>query len=111
MATPSTSAPEEAEPIPDLLALFAERAEPLGVRVERGAGPEDAAASIAALAAELAAPRPLLAAELRDAAPRLVAALATAGLAWDPPGEPAATRDAALGISLARLAVAETASA
>jgi L-lactate dehydrogenase complex protein LldG len=97
-------------PEADLLATFTRHAEALGVRVERVAGPAEAAAGIAALAAELGASRPLLADELRTAAPRLVAALAAAGLGWEAPGPPDTTRDAPLGISLARLAVAETAS-
>lgn len=97
-------------PDADLLATFVERAAPLGVRVDRVADAFAAAACIAALAAELGAPRPLLAAELRDAAPGLVDALDAACQAWTIPGEPGDTRDAPLGVSLARLAVAETAS-
>jgi len=94
----------------DLLAAFAERADALGVRVERVADAVAAAGVVASLAAEAGAPRLLVAAELRDAAPGLVEALTAAGLAWAPPAGPAATRDAPLGLSLGRLAIAETAS-
>ena len=93
-----------------LLALFAERAAPLGVDVDHVPGPAAAVARIAALAAELGVSRALVAAELAEAAPGLVGALNAAGVAWDLPGDPAATRDAPLGVGLARLAVAETAS-
>ena len=101
---------ELSPPATDLLALFTQRAEALGVRVDRVPGPAEAAAGIAALAAEVGAPRPVVADELRAAAPRLMAALAGAGVEWVAPGPPGTTRDAPLGVSVARLAVAETAS-
>ena len=94
----------------DLLALFKERAAPLGVRVDRVPDAGRAAARIASLAAEIGAAGPLVARELAEAAPRLVAAWDATGIGGRLPGEPAATRDAPLGLSLARLAVAETAS-
>jgi L-lactate dehydrogenase complex protein LldG len=102
----SAASPERSE----LVALFAERAAPLGVDVDRVAGPAAAASRVAALAPELGVSRALVAAELAEVAPGLVGALNNAGVAWDLPGDPAATRDAPFGISLARLAVAETAS-
>ena len=94
----------------DLLARFVERAGPLGVRVDRVPSSDQAAARVAALAAELGASRPLVAHELRDAAPALIAALDEAGVAWELPEEPSTARDAPLGVSLAHLAVAETSS-
>jgi L-lactate dehydrogenase complex protein LldG len=47
---------------------------------------------------------------LQAAAPALIDALAASGLACDPPSEPETALDAPLGLSLARLAVAETGS-
>jgi L-lactate dehydrogenase complex protein LldG len=94
----------------DLLSGFRERAEALGVRVERVAGPPEAAAFVAGLAVELGAPRALVADELWAAAPKLIVELERAGGGWDRPGDPAATRDAPFGVSLGRLAVAETGS-
>ena len=93
-----------------LLAAFVEHATPLGIRVERVADTVAAAAIVSALAAELGAPAPILSRELTVAAPDLAAALRDAGLDWRSPGDPAATRDAPLGLSLAHLAVAETGS-
>lgn len=108
--TPVTAPEASADRHPDLLARFVERATPLGIDVARVPDAAAAAARVGALAAELGAPRPLIAAELRDTAPRLAAALTGEGIAWGLPEDPAATRDAPLGVSLARLAVAETAS-
>ena len=107
-ATQATDSPAAAAA--DLLARFVERAGPLGVRVDRVPSADQAAARVAALAAELGASRPLVAHELRDAAPALIAALDEAGVAWELPEEPSTARDAPLGVSLAHLAVAETSS-
>ena len=106
----TAASPTETPPTADLLAAFAERAAALGVRVERLTDGADAGTLVAALAAELGAPNPILSAELRDASPSLVAALDAAGVGWAVAGAPPATRDAPLGLSLARLAVAETGS-
>lgn len=94
----------------DLLARFAERAEPLGVRVGRVADAAAAAGRVAELARELGATVTLVAAEVGAAAASFGGHLAAAGASWQEPGEPAATRDAPFGVSLARIAVAETAS-
>ena len=93
-----------------LVAAFRERAAPLGIEVGRAAGPQEGAATILALARDVRADGPLISSELGAAAPGLVVALAGAGLPTVPAGEPATSRDAPLGLSLARLAVAETAS-
>ncbi len=93
-----------------LLAAFTERAGPLGVRVERVPDVHGLAGFIASLVAELGPPAVLIAGELRDAAPALTRALDAAGVAWSQPGDPGVTRDAPLGLSLARLAIAETGS-
>lgn len=103
-AVPSTYATDE------LVAIFAERATLVGTRVERAPSNEAAAAFIVDLVRELEAPRPIVATELTARAPGLTAALAAAGVRVMAPGEPSTTRDAPLGISLTRCAVAETAS-
>lgn len=99
-----------APPVTDLLARFTEGAEPLGVRVGRVADAAAAAGRAAELAREIGATVTLVAAEVGAAAPSFGGHLAAAGASWVVPGEPATTRDAPFGVSLARLAVAETAS-
>lgn len=110
MATGARPTDEPATGVSDLIAAFAEKADPLGVRVDRVAGAAAAAGIVVALAAEVGAATVLVAGELAAAAPGLVAALGGVGVATAAPGGPAATRDAPLGLSLARLAVAETGS-
>ena len=109
MTSPPTS-PQSEPALTELLAAFADRATPLGIRVERLPTAADAGILVAQLATEVAAPRAILSAELRDAAPQLTSTLAAAGLDWTVAGDVATTRDAPLGLSLAHLAVAETAS-
>ena len=94
----------------ELVAAFRERAAPLGIQVAHAAGAREGADTILALAREIGADGPLASSELAAAAPGLVAALAAARLPTVPAGEPETSRDAPLGLSLARLAVAETAS-
>ncbi len=94
----------------DLLAAFVAHAAPLGIRVDRAAHAAAAVAIVATITAELDAPSPILSRELATAAPNLATALRDAGIDWRSPGDPASTRDAPLGISLAHLAVAETGS-
>ena len=93
-----------------LLARFTERSTSLGVQVARVANVDALATQIATLAEELGGAPPIMTTELREAAPRLTSALDAAGVAWRLPGEPAETRDATLGVSLAWVAVAETGS-
>jgi L-lactate dehydrogenase complex protein LldG len=105
--------PPEASQQPDpaiLLAGFTDRAASLGVTVTRVADGEVAAAAIAAIAVELDAATPLVSVELARAAPGLIAALARNGLTTAAAGNPTETNDAPLGLSLARLAIAETGS-
>jgi L-lactate dehydrogenase complex protein LldG len=94
----------------ELIATFAGRAGALGVAVQRVEHLADAAAAIVSLAHEINADRPTITAELTDAAPNLIAAIAAAGLQLVGAAAPAETRDAPLGLSLARLAIAETGS-
>ncbi len=113
MTSPSQPATpgDRDHPSPDaLLAAFVATAAPLDIRVERAADATTAVAIVAALTAELDAPSPILSRELATAAPNLATALRDAGIDWRSPGDPASTRDAPLGISLAHLAVAETGS-
>ena len=105
--------PPEASQLPDpaaLMAIFTDRAAALGVTVNRETWSNAAAAEIAAFAAGIDAPVSLISAELTRAAPDLVAALARSGLTTSTAGKPTDTNDAPLGLSLARLAIAETGS-
>ncbi len=92
------------------LALFTERAAALGVAVHRVATSADAARVITEQAREAGAERSLITSDLTGAAPGLVSALNQAWTAWVHPGDPATTNDQPFGVSLARMAVAETAS-
>ena len=104
------SAPSTTASTTSMLATFTERAAPLDVTVERHQSSNAAAEAIVRLARETDAGRPVVASELVDAAPELIAAIETAGLRIVRAGTPAETRDVPLGLSLARLAVAETCS-
>lgn len=88
---------------------FEERAGALGVRVARVATSTDAAAFAAKLALECRA-NPIVSVELGEAAPGFLAEIEAMGSGAVLPGDPSATRDQPLGISLARLAIAETGS-
>jgi L-lactate dehydrogenase complex protein LldG len=93
-----------------LVAEFISRVASLGVLVERAPTAASAAATVVALAREVGAVRPLASAELIAAAPDLAFRLEAEGLPIAVAGAPGETRDAPLGLSLARLAVAETGS-
>jgi L-lactate dehydrogenase complex protein LldG len=93
-----------------LVAGFSARLQPLSVRVERVADSPSAAASLAGIAGEIGAPGFVVSSELTEGAPALMAALSEAGAAWLNPADVAASRDAPLGVSLARLGIAETGS-
>lgn len=92
------------------MAGFAARAEPVGTIVERVSDSAAAASFLAQLAGEHGATSISIAGEARSAAPDLVAAIEAAGLACRTPADADEARDAPLGVSLARLAVAETGS-
>lgn len=89
---------------------FTSRAAALGVTVSRVGGITEAAGAIKAQMAEAGAGRTLISAEVTAVAPGLAGALEAIGCSWDHPGDPANTNDQPFGVSLARLAVAETAS-
>lgn len=93
-----------------LLATFTERAAALGVDVHRAATAHDAALIIADLARQTGAATTLITAELNTAAAGMRSALDAAGVSIRAAGDPAESNDAPLGLSLAHLAVAETAS-
>jgi L-lactate dehydrogenase complex protein LldG len=94
----------------DLVTAFASRLQPLGVRVERVKDGDATAAFLGEIKDEVGAPGLVVAAELLAEAPSLAAALAARGVVWSAPGGVEAARDAPLGVSLARLGVAETGS-
>ena len=93
-----------------LVARFGDRASALGVTVGRVLTVPEAAEAIARHAKEIDADPTLIAGELANAAPKLVAALEAANVVLKRAGEPSDSRDAAFGLSLARLAIAETGS-
>jgi len=92
------------------LALFTHRAAVLGVSVRRVATSTEAARVIAESEREAGAERSLIASDLTGAAPNLVSALNQAQTVWVHPGDPDTTNDQPFGVSLAQMAVAETAS-
>ena len=93
-----------------LLAEFREKAEPLGVTVLRVASEAEAAEAVADWADSLGAESVLVATEVMHRALSIPAALESSGLRIQSSTSPEATRDAALGLSLGRLAIAETGS-
>jgi L-lactate dehydrogenase complex protein LldG len=93
-----------------LLTTYTTRAEAVGIRVVRVATSEEATFWLENLRAELESPALAISSEIAAAAPGLIAALDEAGVAWSTPGSPAEARDAPLGISIAKMAVAETGS-
>jgi L-lactate dehydrogenase complex protein LldG len=100
----------ETQTLERLLITFTTRAEAVGIRVDRVTTAEDAAARLNDLRSELEAPALSISSELVDAAPALIATLDAAGIAWSSPADPTEARDVPLGVSLAKLAVAETGS-
>lgn len=93
-----------------LLDEFREKAEPLGITVLRVPSDQVAAQAIADWAHSLAADSVIVASEVTRRLPGIETALNSAGLRVRAPASPAETRDAPLGLSLARLAIAETGS-
>ncbi len=93
-----------------LLDEFREKAEPLGVTVLRVASAVEAAHAVVEWAQSLEADSVIVASEVTRFAPSIEAVLTSAGLDVRPPASPAETRDAPLGLSMGRLAIAETGS-
>lgn len=93
-----------------LLDEFREKAEPLGVTVLRVASGEAAAQAIADWAHSLEADCVIVASEVTQRMPDIGTALTSAGLRVRTSASPEETRDAPLGLSMGRLAVAETGS-
>jgi L-lactate dehydrogenase complex protein LldG len=93
-----------------MLAEFRLKAEPLGVVVSRVGGTADAVLMLADWLAGVGAGEVIVADDLAERAPGLVAGLGSAGVSVREAASPAETRDAAAGISLAHLAIAETGS-
>jgi len=106
----ATNAAETVENRDRLLAAFEERVSPLGVRVERAESSVEVARFLAGLSREINAPRVTISAELVTNAPGFAAALTAEGIEWRSPEEVSEARDAPLGVSLAKLAIAETGS-
>ena len=94
----------------ELLEEFREKVEPLGVTVLRVASAEAAAHALAGWALSLQADCVIVASEVTRQMPGIDTALASAGLRVRASASPAKTRDAPFGVSMGRLAVAETGS-
>jgi L-lactate dehydrogenase complex protein LldG len=93
-----------------LLGEFREKAEPLGITVLRVGSDVAAAQAVADWARSLEAESVIVASEVTQRMPGIKPALTSAGLRVRPPSSPSETRDSPLGLSLGRLAVAETGS-
>jgi L-lactate dehydrogenase complex protein LldG len=93
-----------------LLDEFRYKAEQLGITVLRVASDVDAAQAVADWAQSLEAGCVIVASEVTQRMPGIASALGSAGLNVRPPASPSETRDSALGLSMGRLAVAETGS-
>src|SRR5215208_540384 len=93
-----------------LLDEFREKAEPLGVTVLRVASVAAAAQAVAEWARSLETDSVIVASEVTQRMPDVGTALAGTGLRVLPPATPAETRDSPLGLSMGRLAIAETGS-
>lgn len=93
-----------------LLDEFREKAEPLGVTVLRVVSDESAAQAVVDWAHTLEADCVIVASEVTQRMPGIGAALTSTGLRVRPSLSPEETRDAPLGLSIARLAIAETGS-
>ena len=93
-----------------LLDEFREKAEPLGVTVLRVASAEAAAHAVADWALSLEADCVIVATEVMRQMPGIGTALTSSGLRVRASASPAESRDAPLGLSMGRLAVAETGS-
>jgi L-lactate dehydrogenase complex protein LldG len=107
---PGTAPPPATAVFQPTLETFTDRAAPLGIAVGHAADPEAGASWIAAVVGDWGATEAVVAAELMAAAPTLLRRLTETGVRCLPPADPASIRDAPLGLSLARAAVAETAS-
>src|SRR3712207_4222177 len=94
-----------------LLTEFREKAEPLGISVLLVGSATEAARAVAEWANSLGAESIVLAEEVFQRVPSLAADLEAGGLTVRPSASPEATRDAPMGVSLGRLAIAETGSA
>jgi L-lactate dehydrogenase complex protein LldG len=93
-----------------LLAIYTSRAEPVGIRVDRVATSEAAATWLANLRTELETSELAISSEVVAAAPALISGLESTGVPWNTPADPESAKDAPLGVSVARMAVAETGS-
>jgi len=94
----------------DILARFSERLAAVSGHVAVARTIDEAAQAIVTRAGERETQQVIAAAELTEALPALRAAVESAGVTWHIPLTFADTRDAPLGLSLGRLAVAETGS-
>jgi L-lactate dehydrogenase complex protein LldG len=93
-----------------LLAEFRDKAEPVGVTVERVTSVSDVAPTLSSWAREVASDSITLESEIIVALPGLGEELAAAGFTVLAAGQPSEVRDAPFGVSLARLAIAESGS-
>jgi L-lactate dehydrogenase complex protein LldG len=106
----ATEAATDTSAVAERITEFAQKVEPLGVRVHHVEDIDAAATIVAEMRAELAAEGVVLSDELRRATPHLTGALEAEGIVWAVPATPDDARDKPLGLSYASLAVAETGS-
>ncbi|HET8524800.1 MAG TPA: LUD domain-containing protein [Thermomicrobiales bacterium] len=104
------TSPTDESLVAALLSEFTARAAPVGTIIERVADSASAAAFIAGIAPDGEATTVSTSGEVQVAAPALIKALERRGLTCWTPVNAVDARDAPLGLSLARLAVAETGS-
>jgi L-lactate utilization protein LutC len=100
----------ESTTIQALLDTYTSCAEPVGIRVDRVDTSNAAATWLATLRTELEVAELTISSEVVAAAPGLISELESVGVAWNTPANPEAAKDAPLGVSIARMAVAETGS-
>jgi L-lactate dehydrogenase complex protein LldG len=93
-----------------LLMTYTSRAEPVGIHVDRVNTSDAAATWLANLRTELEAAELAISSEVVAVAPGLISELESAGVAWITPADSETAKDAPLGVSVARMAVAETGS-
>ncbi len=100
----------ETTTIEALFATYASKAEPVGVKVDRVSSSADAAIWLSNLRVDLETGSLAISGEVVATAPGLISALDAGGVKWSTPAHPQEARDAPFGVSIAKLAVAETGS-
>jgi L-lactate dehydrogenase complex protein LldG len=101
---------EDGSEVSSLLDVFREKAEPLGVIVKRVRTAKDATREIVSWSGELGVETAVVSTDIAEAIAPLLKTLEESPLRIDRPSTPETMRDLPLGVSLARMAIAETGS-